>query len=151
MSEIGREIMAWSETKEGLLKMMKANRDIFGGEILQINAAEEEWLINYFEKRLAMVLDGEIFGNSGYAEVRSNGWGLILKEDGFGLNIHQCIQIFYYIRGRVAKREYVAELQLHWTDSVVVINYIKDGYVLSESGYEFIRSTKRHINCHKYN
>ena len=146
--------MAWAETKEDFLRMMKVNHKIFGKEILKINDAEEDLLINYFEQKLSNILYDEVFINSGYAWCDCNGWSGIndygLKKS-FGLNIHKCIKIFEYIYGRVYLNRYGNGVQLHWTDSVVVINYIKDGYKLSESGYEFIRSTDGHTHCHKYN
>ena len=144
--------MAWTETKEDFLKMMKANHEIFGDEILQINDAEEKWLINYFEKQLGRILHWEILGNSQYGFIDADGWGVKdsgLKSEGFGLNILQCIKIFEYIYGRVRTNRY-GSVDLHWTDSVVVLNYIKDGYELSESGYEFVKSTDGHTHCYKY-
>lgn len=144
--------MAWSETKEDLLKMMQVNHEIFGDEILQIENAKEEWLIKYFEKQLGKILDWEILGNSPYGFIDADGWGVRdsgLKSEGFGLSIHQCIKIFDYIYGRVRPNRY-GGVDLHWTDSVVVLNYIKDGYKLSESRYKFIRY-ENGIACHNYN
>lgn len=144
--------MAWSETKEGLLKMMQANDDIFGKEILQIKDTDEEWLIRYFEKQLGKILHWEILGNSSYGFIDADGWGVRdsgLKPEGFGLNLHQCIKIFEYICGRVRPNNY-GGVALHWTDSVVILNYIKDGYMLSESGYKFVRSTDGDMRCYKY-
>ena len=145
--------MAWSETKEDLLEMMKRNHKIFGQEILRIIDAEEQWLIDYFEKRLSEILYYEVFINSGYAWCDCDGWSGINNyglKNSFDLNIHKCIKIFEYIYGRIRPDTYGGGVQLHWTDSVVVLNYIKDGYVLSESGYKFVRDENNGI-CHKYN
>ena len=136
--------MAWEETKEDLLKLMQVNCNIFGDEILQIESAKEEWLINYFEKKLGEILDQMVLGGSPYGYIESDGWRGItdcgLKNEGFKLNIHQCIKIFYYISSKVYPKRYSKGVQLHWVDSTIVINYIKDGYPLDESAYKLVKN-----------
>lgn len=143
--------MAWSKTKEDLLKRMQLHNNIFGNEILQIKDADEEWLIKYFEIKLVNILDYEIFINSDYAWCDCDGWSGIKDyglEKSFGLNIHKCMEIFDYIYCRVKSDDFGNGL--HWTDSVVVLNYIKDGYPLKESAYKFVRDENGRC-CRNYN
>ena len=145
--------MGWKDDLDSFLKMMKVNHKIFGKEILQINSANEEFLIRYFEDRLSKILDWEIFINTEYSDVTWYGDGspkdITLNKNGFGLNIEECIKIFDYIYGRIYHKEYSILPQLHWTDSVVVLNYIKHRYPLTESKYKFIKYEDG-IYCRNY-
>ncbi len=143
----------WKPTTDNLLTRMKMSTDIFGEELNSVNKVqEEETLINYFEEKLSKLLEWDIFINTIYADSTFDGQGepitIKLRPEGFGLSIKQCHEILDYIKMSIVYTR-TGKPYLHWTDSVIVLNYIKNGYKLRESGYEFNES-KYGISLHKY-
>lgn len=132
--------MGWEANKESFIKMMQVNEELFGKEIQLIESASEKYLVGYFENALFNMLDPYVAINSEYSVKEYGGKGDIesvhLIKEGFGLDMNRCIKIFDYIIGRCAKKHH-AYKQLHWTDSIIVLNFIQRGYELNDcfNGY----------------
>ena len=135
--------MAWSE--EQLLEMMRRFPIIFGKEITYVNTADDRYVINYFEQRLSVLLNWELFMNSPYAITKHSGKGDIesikLRTEGFGLTKKQCVEIGSFIGPNICYSEkgapYLDELC-----TVIILNYISHGYRLFKGDYE-IKYTPR--------
>lgn len=129
--------MSWTEND--LLKMMHANSELFGDEITHIRDADDHYLIQYFEKTLASILDFYTFISSPYCVCKYGGKGDIeaanLRKDGFGLTAAQCAKIGNYIIGRWHLDHAFKKPRLDKLTTVVVLNYISLGYELDETCY----------------
>lgn len=127
----------WNEFD--LLPMMQANHKLFGEEITHIQAADDTWLINYFENRLSQLFYPYYFTNSKFCQVTCCGKGDIesehLIDGGFGFTKQQCVNIGNYIIGRWYK-DHWGNPQLSELTSTVVLNYIEHGYPLDENQYK---------------
>lgn len=120
----------WEENQ--ILKMMQTNFEIFGNEILQIKDADDDWLINYFEKRLYEILDCWVLMASDYSKIYMDGWGLTHDKSEykkFNLNTKQCVKLFEYIYPRYYIRN--SKVCLNKFDSEIILNYIDKGYNLN--------------------
>lgn len=129
-------------TKE-FVEILQNNSSIWGKEICSIIDTKEDWVVKYFEEKLADILDYFVFMNSEYAEIEYGIDGapkdVNLKSDGFGLSISECFAIHQYICHRIYFEEFLHIPRLHWVDSVIVLNYIKDRYPLNENKYKLVK------------
>lgn len=119
----------WLENE--LLKMMQANHEIFGDEILEIESAKDEWLIKYFEKKLYKMLEPFTLLSSKYSKTELDGWGRSYSKSNykkFNLTATQCIRLFEFIYpNHYIKNDKVC---LNKWDSQIILNYIDKGYSL---------------------
>lgn len=122
-----------------LLPMMQANHELFGEEITHIQAADDAWLVKYFENRLSDLFYPYYFLRSKFCQATYQGKGEIeserLIEGGFGLTKQQCVNIGNYIIGRWHE-DHWGNPQLSELTSTVVLNYIEHGYPLDENQYK---------------
>lgn len=126
-----------------LLKMMQVNSAIFGDEITHIKDADDEYLINYFEKALVKLFPAYSFCKSKYCVCEYGGMGADviaenLIKDGFGLTKEQCVEIGNFIIERCCMNRYTNKMKLHEYDTKIVLNYIEYGYELSCAYYKLV-------------
>lgn len=129
--------MSWTEND--LLAMMHANKDLFGEEITHIKAADDEYLVKYFERILASIMDLYTFAHSQYCVCEYCGKGDLastnLRKEGFGLTKQRCAEIGNYIIGRWW-RDHWNNPRLDVLTTIVVLNYISLGYELNDCRYK---------------
>lgn len=127
---------------ENFLEMMQVNSEIYGEEITLIMGAKEEYLIDYFKKRLKYLLNDAVLVESRLTDVESEKFGDISniewKKD-FSLTAQECINIgnFMLLGNVVALDRYTNQPFIDYYSSQIIINYIKDN------------STPLHFMCYK--
>ena len=113
-------------TEDTLLKFMQVHSEHFGEEVLQVEAAKQEWICKKFTERLFGMLDWTQTISSPYVLVSFVGKGDIesikVKED-FCLNAHQCAKIANFITCKMHKDD--GRSRINELDSFAVINYIQ--------------------------
>lgn len=122
----------WEENK--LFDMLKANHDIYGKEIKEINSASEAWAIQYFTDRLQYLLDYRAECGSKLFDVKGNGWSGIesidLKKD-VKLTAKQCVDIGNFLGcGNVFLDRHDKKPRIDYYNSKKIINYLETGYSL---------------------
>ena len=140
----------WKPTVNNLLKRIKLNPAIYGTELSGILSVKEKYIVNYFENRLSKLLDEDIFLDTKYAGCSSCNGNLdnVWLDKSFGLTLEQCFEIIDYISMNIAFTQYGRPF-LNWTSSIVILNYIENGYVLCDGGYKFVKDTVS-MPLHKY-
>ena len=140
----------WKPTANNLLKLIKLNSVIYGTELFGIVSVKEEYIINYFENKLSKLLDEDIFIDTKYAgcSVCNGNLDTVWLNKSFGLTLEQCFEIIDYVNMNIAFTRYGRPF-LSWTSSVVILNYIENGYVLCDGGYKFVKDTVS-MPLHKY-
>lgn len=122
----------WNEND--LFKMMKANCEIYGKEIKEIDSASETWAIKYFTDRLQYLLDYRAECGSKLFDVKSNGWSGIesidFKKD-VKLTAKQCVDIGNFLGcGNIYLDRYDKHPTIDYYNSKIIINYLETGYSL---------------------
>lgn len=122
----------WQE--ESLFDMMKANSEIYGKEIKEINSASEVWAIKYFTDRLQYLLDYRAECGSDLFDVKGNGWSGIesidFKKD-VKLTAKQCVDIGNFLGcGNIFLDRYDKTPRIDYYNSKKIINYLETGYSL---------------------
>ncbi len=134
----------WQE--KDFLKMMQVNSELYGDAITHITGADDQYLINYFERRLVNLFPPYSFIKSKYCEVIYGGQGDVeeerLIEGGFGLSVKRCVDIGNYIACRYHLDWLDKNPELSELDTVVVLNYIEYGYPLDETQYKIVYSPR---------
>lgn len=131
----GEQIMRiamWEENR--LFDMMKANHEIYGREIKEINSASEAWAIQYFTDKLQYLLDYRAKCGSILFDVKGNGWSGIesieLNKD-VKLTAKQCVDIGNFLGcGNVCLDIYSKSPKIDYYNSKKIINYLETGYSL---------------------
>lgn len=122
----------WEE--KDLFKMLKANHDIYGKEIKEINSASEEWAINYFTRSLNYLLDYRAECGSKLFDVKGNGWSgiesITFKKD-IKLTAKQCVDIGNFLGcGNIYLDRHDKHPRIDYYNSKKIINYLETGYSL---------------------
>lgn len=122
----------WNEND--LFKMLKANSDIYGEEIKEINSATEAWAIKYFTDSLQYLLDYRAECGSKLFDVKGNGWSGIesidLKKD-VKLTAKQCVDIGNFLGcGNIYLDRHDKHPRIDYYNSKKIINYLETGYSL---------------------
>lgn len=132
----------WKPTANNLLKRIKLESVIYGTELFGIVSVEEKYIVNYFENKLSKLLDEDIFLRTKYAGCNFYNGNLdnVWLDKSFGLTLKQCFEIIDYINMNIAFTRYGRPF-LNWTSSIVILNYIENGYVLCDGGYKLVKDT----------
>lgn len=140
----------WKPTANNLLKRIKLNSVIYGTELFGILSVEEKYIVNHFENKLSKLLDEDIFLDTKYAGCNFCNGNLdnVWLDKSFGLTLEQCFEIIDYINMNIAFTRYGRPF-LSWTSSIVILNYIENGYVLCDGGYKLVKDTVG-MPLHKY-
>lgn len=122
----------WEE--KDLFKMLKANHDIYGKEIKEINSASEEWAINYFTRSLNYLLDYRAECGSKLFDVKGNGWSgiesITFKKD-IKLTAKQCVDIGNFLGcGNIYLDRHDKHPRIDYYNSKKIIKYLEIGYSL---------------------
>lgn len=122
----------WEE--KDLFRMMKANYNIYGKEIIEINSASEDWTIKYFTNALQYLLDYRAECNSKLFEIKGNGWSGIesinFKKD-VKLTAKQCVDIGNFIGcGNIYLDIHNNEPRIDYYNSKKILIYLETGYLL---------------------
>ena len=115
-----------------------------------ILSVEEKYIVNHFENKLSKLLDEDIFLDTKYAGCSFCNGNLdnVWLDKSFGLTLEQCFEIIDYINMNIAFTRYGRPF-LSWTSSIVILNYIENGYVLCDGGYKLVKDTVS-MPLHKY-
>lgn len=140
----------WKPTANNLLKRIKLDSVIYGTELFGIVSVKEEYIINHFENKLSKLLDEDIFIATKYAGCNFCNGNLdtVWLNKSFGLTLEQCFEIIDYVNMNIAFTQYGRPF-LSWTSSIVILNYIENGYVLCDGGYKLVKDTVS-MPLHKY-
>lgn len=122
----------WEE--KDLFKMMKANHEIYGKEIKEIDSASETWAIKYFTNSLQYLLDYRAECGSKLFDVKGNGWSGIesieFKKD-IKLTAKQCVDIGNFLGcGNIYLDRHNKTPRIDYYNSKKIINYLETGYSL---------------------
>lgn len=86
-----------------MINLLKSNCEMYGEEILEIQAASDKWLIKYFEDQLYSMLDFWAILGTKYSKFNINGYGSAEPRSNyerFNLNLKQCKEIHSFIEKR---------------------------------------------------
>jgi hypothetical protein len=119
----------WEE--KDLFEMMKVNSQIYGEEITHIEGADDEFLTNYFKKRLLDLLDMDALIDSDFVDVKYERFGGVDKikwKKGFKLTTKHCINIgnFLLLGGVVALDRREKTPFVNYFMSKIIVFYIED-------------------------
>lgn len=130
------------QKEKDFLKMMQANRELFGDEITHITGADDSWLIQYFEQKLAKLFPLYSFMKSKYFQATFDGQGNVKEEHlvdgGFGLSVKQCVEISNFVAGRYHIDRYLHRPKFDELTAAIVLNYIEHDYPLDATQYEIV-------------
>ena len=133
----------WEE--KDFLKMMQVNDDLYGEEIRHITGADDAWLVNYFENRLVKLFYPYYFSRCDFCEIITDGKSIVeerLKKGGFGLTKKQCVEIGNFIACRYYLERFTRKAQFSELTTVVVLNYIINGFPLDETQYQIVHKPR---------
>jgi hypothetical protein len=142
--------MGWK--KEDLFRLMKTWNeypehrifDLPNLSIYEQYGCPVEDAVRFFEDSLFELLKRSNFYacvNSDFVKVSYYGRGDvddIEYSKRFNLTAEQCIEIAYYVDGRLFIKSYDEKPRIHWSDFYVVLNYIYKNIPLNDLAYRFV-------------